>query len=85
MNNTVVCFGCGQKANYVFTNGYTVLACSNCCEASVLETNVIIKIDPVKLLGQPLVQREFLMIALTAKALYDNWDIIIKTYVPMGE
>lgn len=79
----IICPKCGQSANYILTQNLTITACSSCCQAAILETNAIIRIDPIKINNQPPVQKELLLIALAVKALYDNWDIVSR--VPMGE
>jgi hypothetical protein len=77
MHQIVTCPSCGSEANYIITQGLTITACTTCSQAHILESNAIIRIDAIKLVGQPPVQKELLMIALTAKALYENWHRII--------
>lgn len=79
MHQIVTCPACGQEANYIITQGITITACTHCAQAHILETQAIIRIDSTKLENQPPVQKELLMIALTAKALYENWHRIVPT------
>lgn len=75
---------CGLPASYIQTHGLTISTCSNCCQSSVLERGVIIRIDKDKLLGQAYIQRDLLMIALTMQALYKNWEQIVIVPMPEG-
>ena len=88
MQQVIICPQCGQPANHILTNGVVVTACSACYQATVTATTgkrMIVKVDPDKLLGQAAVQRDLLMIALTSKALFENWHRFEGTFVPMGE
>lgn len=82
-HNNNLCPLCGSQCSYVQVQGLTISACSSCCQASILETNIIIRVSPDKLLGQAFVQRDLLMVALTMQMLYKNWNTVAD--VPMGE
>lgn len=86
MQQVIICPQCGQQANHILTSGVVITACSNCYNATVTSTSgkrAIIKVAPDKLFGQALVQRELIMIAATAEALYRNWHLFEGTDVSM--
>lgn len=72
-----VCPQCGLSSVYIMVQGHTIAACSNCAQATVFEANKIIQLPLHKLEQYHGAKRELLMVALTAEALFKNWEIII--------
>lgn len=74
--NFIVCPQCSMSANYILTQSMTITACSYCCQATVMEKNIIIKLDKTKIERVYPNMRDFIAIALTAEMLYSNWNTI---------
>lgn len=71
-----LCPQCGREATYIVTQGITITSCSHCSQATILNTEIIIRIPKEKHVMLPPVKAELLMLALVAKALYDNWHVV---------
>ncbi len=72
----ITCPVCGNNASFIVTQGLSITSCTNCYQATVAETGVIIRIDKDKLKEFSGIPQEFFMIAMVAKALFENWDTI---------
>lgn len=79
----IVCSQCGGSATYILTQGLTITACSSCSQATVMESNIVIRIPREKYAGFEPIKSEMLLLALVAKALFDNWSTVAQRTTSM--
>ena len=80
----VSCPMCGASANVIVTLGVTITACSTCAQATIAESDVVLRLDRERWSQGSAVTKELIVIAHTAEAIYKNWHII-GPHVPIAK
>jgi hypothetical protein len=72
----MICSSCGESVSYVVINGFSTYVCIACAEATIVDANIIVRLDSGLWNDYDKTQSNFIAVAAAMQKISQNWSII---------